>query len=148
MTFCVFRVPGLVSEWTGAFREYIIPGVEITLLPIYPAIYNFPIIFFLYRCSPQYPCNVGGLAQSSLRMVLRTCCMTGDLPELRFKLHLFLSCLIILHNKVERHESRLIHGTLAKCYKWSLTQSGVELTFAPEKYEESVLPFTWSLQGP
>ena len=41
--------------------------------------------------------------------------MTGDLPELRFKLLLFLSCLIILHNKVERYESRLIYGTLAKC---------------------------------
>ena len=32
--------------------------------------------------------------------------------------------------------------------QWSLSQSGVGLTFAPEKYEESVLPVTWSLQGP
>ena len=111
-----FRVPGLVSEWTGAFGEYIVPGVEITLLPIYPAIYIFPIIFFLNGAAHSTHVMWDDLSNLRLRWSCVLCYMSGDLPELRFKLHLFLSCLIILHNKVERHESRLIHGTLAKCY--------------------------------
>ena len=46
-------------------------------------------------------------------MALCARCRTGDSPELRIQFHLFFCCLIILHNKVERHESRLIYWTLA-----------------------------------
>ena len=75
----------------------------------------FPHYSFSYLPRPQCPCKAGWFAQSLIWMVLYACCRTGDLPELRSKLHLFFDCLIVLHNKVGRRESRLFHGTTANC---------------------------------
>lgn len=47
MTFVSSESQGTFQSGQGAFREYIVPGVEITLLPIYPALYIFPIILSL-----------------------------------------------------------------------------------------------------
>ena len=80
-------------------------------------------------------------------MVLYVCCRTGDLPELRFKLHLFFDCLVVLHNKVGVVKADSSMGPLL-IVAMVLNTKWCRLTFAPEKYEESVLSSTWSLQGP
>ena len=47
MTFVSSESQGKFQSGQGASREYILSGVEITLLPIYPALYIFPIILSL-----------------------------------------------------------------------------------------------------
>ena len=57
---------GKFQSGQGAFREYIIPGVEITLLPIYPALYIFLIVPSL-NCA-AYSAHVTRDDLSSLRL--------------------------------------------------------------------------------